>query len=80
MKDGGPAFPLIDCNKETCTHESCTGMSLRDWFAFGAMNGDWASQSDDSGIIQIEHPQSALESRARLYYRMADAMLAERNK
>jgi hypothetical protein len=49
--------------------------TLRDEFALGALTGDWASslgRFDDDG--DPEH----LRSRANLYYRMADAMLQER--
>lgn len=49
--------------------------NLRDEFAIGAMMGDWASslgRFDEDGVR--EH----LEERARLYYRMADAMMEVR--
>lgn len=49
--------------------------NLRDEFAMLAMAGDWASalgRFDEDG--DVEH----LRERARLYYRMADAMIFER--
>ena len=73
MKDGGPAFPLIDCNKETCTHESCTGMSLRDWFAGKCLSGMMADPTIQGCDTEV------LGRYAEYCYRMADAMLAERS-
>lgn len=52
---------------------------LRDSFAIAAMQGDWASQDDTStGVWANNAPDSDLQTRAKLYYRMADAMLAVR--
>ena len=71
----GPAFP----QKEplNCDHH---GMSLRDYFAAKAMQGDWSSQGDDNGvgIFSPEIPNATLDRSARLYYRMAEAMLRAR--
>jgi hypothetical protein len=68
MKDtGGPAFPT-DHNKNVAE-----GMTLRDYFAAKAMQGDWATGSAGAG-------GDGFVSDARRYYKMADAMLAERNK
>ncbi len=66
-----PAFPS---NRET----DCTGMDLRDYFAAKAMQGDWASQGEDSGIFQTDIEQRRLDQYAELYFRMADAMMKAR--
>ena len=71
IKDGGPAFPsdgLAHAHGVYSTHHS--GMTLRDYFAAKAMQGDWAcgnACSDDNYARD-----------ARRYYKMADAMLAAR--
>ena len=70
MKDtGGPAFPttLYEHGGES------DGMTLRDYFAAKAMQGDWATGSAGAG-------GDGFVSDARRYYKMADAMLAERSK
>lgn len=56
--------------------------TLRDEFAMAAMTGDWASQDDDSlGYFSNAHStQESLQSCAKLYYRMADAMLKVREE
>lgn len=51
------------------------GMSLLDYFAGQALAGDWAAQSMDIGIWSDDTADVNLESRARLYYRMAQAMI-----
>ena len=52
----------------------------RDLFAGLAMAGDWAAQSGDSGFWNEEAKKEYLLPRARLYYRMADAMLEAREE
>lgn len=74
---GGPAFPFTD------RHDApvCSGMTLRDYFAAKAMQGDIASMVDPSGErcgIQIDLADENLERLGKLYYRMADAMLSAR--
>ena len=69
MKDtGGPAFPHYGG-----AGWMGPGMTLRDYFAAKAMQGDWALGSAGAG-------DDGFVSDARRYYKMADAMLAERNK
>jgi len=74
--NGGPAFsaPGItgyeNANGEI-QYVNWPGMTLRDWFAAKAMQG-WMA----NGELPDEQPDVV----ARLAYRMADAMLAERNK
>lgn len=51
--------------------------ALRDRFAMAALQGDWAAAKETSAIVRV-HGDLGLS--ASLYYRMADAMLAARNK
>ena len=67
--NGGPAFPFFDPD------DSGKGMSLRDYFASAAMSGyvfGWPLQKD----AEVEH----LPTIAKLSYKIADAMLTERDK
>ena len=72
--DGGPAFPFTfqeldgqgNPRSEMITH---VGMSLRDWFAGMALSGMCA----DSNLKDSQHVF------AKISYKIADAMLAERN-
>ncbi len=68
-EDGGPAFPSHGSMGEV-THE---GMTLRDYFAARAMEGELASQN-------VEQQWSALEKLAAHAYAVADAMLAARQR
>ena len=52
------------------------GMSLRDYFAGQAMAGD---SLDGEGSWDNNVPQKYIVERARLYYRIADAMIKARN-
>lgn len=72
-KDGGPAFPRTG----NAYAPDCTGMTLRDWFAGQAMAGMYAAAASDGGIATDDH---SLSCDAATFYRMADAMLAERSK
>lgn len=77
--NGGPAFPLVEPAGEMCSVSP--GMSLRDYFAAKAMQGDIASMVDPSGErcgIQIDLPDENLKRLADMYYRMADALLETR--
>lgn len=62
-----PAFPSDRYGNQ--------GMSLRDYFAAMAMNGEAA----ESGLPSVVFP-SGFEGMAQRAYRMADAMLKEREK
>ena len=57
-------------------HKFADGMSPRLRLAMAAMQGDWAAQDIKIGQFANEVPHDLLEQRARLYFRMADAMLA----
>lgn len=75
-KTGGAAFPV----PATELHGTDTGMSLRDYFAAKAMQGDWAAQTEDTGYYSQKSSDVILDNAAELYYRMADAMLRAREK
>jgi hypothetical protein len=55
------------------------GMTLRDYFAAQALEGDFAAQSSETGEWLDNTPDDFLEKRAQLYYRMADAMVKARD-
>ncbi|UPY96242.1 hypothetical protein [Pectobacterium sp. 21LCBS03] len=90
---GGPAFPVErhvahalalknvgseDEKKYIAeVNKLCGGMTLRDYFAAKAMLGDWSAQDENTGYWE-EPDSTALELRATVYYRMADAMLKAR--
>ena len=59
---------------------SNTASSLRDTFAMAAMQGDLASQDENTGYYENSTPDEFLMARAEFYYRMADAMLRAREK
>lgn len=87
---GGAAFPLatgwtetpplLNGSKITMVKERDPGMTLRDYFAAKAMEGEFAAQDirhdgRGTGIIQ---PHNMLACAIR-YYEMADAMLEARS-
>lgn len=79
MDNGGPAFPRPaseDKFNEENYPPQC-GMSLRDWFAGQALAG--SSASPDQWIL-ASRQENPFEGMARICYRIADAMLAEREK
>ena len=70
-KDGGPAFP----QKEPLSSD-WGGMTLRDYFAAKVAAGDAAADTGWSNGVE----EAQIADRASLYYRIADAMLAAREK
>lgn len=72
--DGGPAFPLQDWDEHIHATRRDTGMSLRDYFAAKAMQGDLANSTLDWETPNFE------EGLVRQAYLIADAMLKERMK
>jgi hypothetical protein len=70
-EDGGSAFPLQDWDPAIRSARLHLGMSLRDYFAAKAMH---------AAIIEDCNVDATDESIAKVAYRVADAMLAERNK
>ncbi|MEM5325186.1 hypothetical protein VSR34_01060 [Paraburkholderia sp. JHI2823] len=79
MSHGGPAFPtpeVVLVNGQV-RHADATGMTLRDYFAAQMLAGDAANSADDQSW-NTDATSEGLEKRARLYYRMADAMIKAR--
>ncbi|EMA3643503.1 hypothetical protein U2T78_004319 [Providencia stuartii] len=74
-KTGGAAFPAS--GHPDMQFVAQEGMSLRDYFAAKAMQGDFAAQSDEFGNY-YEFTDEQLDNIAKFYYRMADAMLKAR--
>ena len=70
IEDDVPAFPR---NYSANGHN---GMWLRDYFAGQALAGDMANSSE--GCFSNNAETDDLQSRAKFFYRMADAMLAAR--
>lgn len=63
--------PQFECPR--CGHCCQSEVSLRDYFAARAMQGDWAAEvAGASG--------ETMEDSARRYYKMADAMLKARER
>lgn len=73
-KTGGAAFPV----PATELHGTDTGMTLRDYLAAKAMQGDWAAERMDSGYWSQDDIDVIFKDKAETYYRMADAMLKAR--
>lgn len=78
--DGGPVFPKFLSIGERCLSEG--GMTLRDYFAGQALAG--MEIRHDGAYSENDHerqlPQRHAERCAAAAYRIADAMLAERDK
>ena len=75
---GGPAFPNVPSDPQY--EEWDRGMDLRDYLAAKAMQGDWAAQDDRQGYFDNDVSDDVLSGRARVYYRMADAMIKARGE
>jgi hypothetical protein len=72
INDGGPAFPAKFFD-EKWNEIANTGMTLRDWFAGQAMAGLLTTVKNG-----IDQDDGFLGDDARLYYAIADAMIAAR--
>jgi len=73
INDGGPAFPTAPAyaaDGRTLSY-GFAGMTLRDWFAGQVLTGFMANKS---------RPTTMAEDDASWCYRIADAMLAERER
>ena len=70
--NGGPAFPIPGSEREP----ERGGMTLRDWFAGQALAGDAANSSD--GNYSQSASDAQLLNAAKLFYRIADAMIEAR--
>ena len=75
-KDGGPAFPQHYCDNCNDAFESPNGMTLRDYFAGQAL----AAKIMQADRIVAAGGEVQPEDIALGVYRIADAMLAERDK
>jgi hypothetical protein len=78
---GGQAFPcpgLITPNGDTILPEP--GMTMRQYYAAKAMQGDLASQAECLGYFTNHCGDELLIERARLFWRIADAMIATENE
>jgi hypothetical protein len=78
-KDGGPAYPVSTWNNDTESREVMGGMSLRDHFAGLAMQGAMVNVTG-LGRISADARAKNLAEAAALFYEVADAMLAERER
>lgn len=70
-----PAFPIPHhyTPEGEPISEGHPGMEMRDYFAASIAGGDWSPGSDHGWSSDISDDR--LLDRARLYYRMADAMV-----
>ncbi|HEM6857159.1 TPA: hypothetical protein U2I44_002090 [Providencia rettgeri] len=75
-KTGGAAFPAS--GHPDMQFVAQEGMSLRDYFAAKAMQGDWGTERMDSGYWSQDDIDAIFKDKAETYYRMADAMLKAR--
>ena len=83
VKDnGGPVFPSEQGMVNGTWNQTYEGgMSLRDYFAAKAMQGDWAAQNMEHDFqFNSDTTQDRMVLFAQMYYRMADAMLEARKK
>jgi hypothetical protein len=70
------AFPGLEVTSRGEPYHNHLGMTLRDWFAGRALEGDLAAQNEATGEW-LNRSAGLLASRC---YLIADAMLAERAK
>jgi hypothetical protein len=77
IEDGGPAFPITVPVEFQYAYD---GMSLRDWFAGQALPAVIAATSAGQHHLQVEPEQTAERALADAAYKLADAMLAARQK
>ena len=74
INDGGPAFPATVQDDRDCGSRYAAGyggMSLRDWFAGKALEGQ---------AHRFDHPHNHRELLAKDCYEIADAMLRARSE
>lgn len=74
------AFPVIVPAVGGGTDYVDSGATLRDLFAGLALAGDMASQNEFVGLVSPDATDASLQLQAALYYRLADAMLREREQ
>jgi len=81
--NSGPAFPANRDMAHNSNLDHEPGMTMRDYFAAKAMQGELAAMSDPVGGsygVPLDASDQTLTSLAQHYYRLADAMLAARAK
>lgn len=93
--DGGPAFPVLGRELTDMTGAVVTsGMTLRDWYAGQAINAlvsqshagpkDWTVMGhgwgEDCANDLNKHSTVVASTLAAFAFKIADALLAERNK
>lgn len=71
-----PAFPTENEHQSGPNTFHYSGITIRDYFAAKAMNGDLASQTPETG----EYDTKSIPMLVERAYRIADAMIAERAK
>lgn len=77
--NGGSAFPSTEANYHNENMRS-DGMSLRDYFAAKALQGQMDREKDFSKTVREQGFQKYAAHLAETSYQLADAMLAERAK
>lgn len=74
-KTGGPAFPFAFSEQERVSD----GMTLRDYFAAKAMQGELSSMTDTDIVgLSLTITSKWLANLAKHWYRIADAMMEAR--
>jgi len=80
QNDGGPAFPAPwHPEMGWSPRQAPPGMSLRDWFA-GQFAASAFVNAENLSLASNEELTEAFSFISRTSYKMADAMLAEREK
>lgn len=83
VEDGGPAFPHDKYQKNSEGQwgtYAAGGMSLRDWFAGGVLQGTYASREMYLAIMSDRGTLDPDEYVAQQAYQAADAMIAARSR
>jgi hypothetical protein len=76
---GGPAFPCTPEHSERMSGEGGSGMSLRDYFAAKAMQGQMQREKDFGKTVREQGFTKYAAHIAETSYQLADAMLAARS-
>lgn len=86
IQDGGPAFPVADYDHMVFepktvaeTKRDLSGMSLRDYFAAKAMQGQMQREKDFGKTVREQGFSKYAAHIAETSYQLADAMLAARS-
>ena len=76
MKKDEPAFPHFDNRGANNVCKQHNGLTKLETFAAMAMQGDWASQSEDAGCFVNSQTAGDLMPRTNLYVEQAKALIA----